>query len=126
MKTARELEIPIRPWVPDIVGIITVFIIIMPIAMLNGTYTGSMLVQHFAGYIEKDAETKTRDFFDMNIKLAYDIPLFYSVTLQVNAGIQNIFNAYQNDFDKGPYRDSGYIYGPSLPRSYFMGCKISY
>ena len=95
-------------------------------ATLTGTYTGSMLVQHFAGYIEKDAETKTRDFFDMNIKLAYDIPLFYSVTLQVNAGIQNIFNAYQNDFDKGPYRDSGYIYGPSLPRSYFMGCKISY
>ena len=43
MKTARELEIPIRPWVPDIVGIITVFIIIMPIAMLNGTYTGSMV-----------------------------------------------------------------------------------
>ena len=39
-------------------------------ATLTGTYTGSMLVQHFAGYIEKDAETKTRDFFDMNIKLA--------------------------------------------------------
>lgn len=43
MKTALELEIPIRPWVPNIVGIITVFIIIMPVAMLNGTYTGSMV-----------------------------------------------------------------------------------
>ena len=43
MKTARELEIPIRKWVPDIVGIISVFIIILPVAMLNGTYTGSMV-----------------------------------------------------------------------------------
>ena len=33
---------------------------------------------------------------------------------------------YQNDFDKGADRDSGYIYGPSLPRSFFAGVKISY
>lgn len=43
MKTARELEIPIRRWVPDIVGIITVFLVMLPIIMLNGTYTGSMV-----------------------------------------------------------------------------------
>ena len=29
---------------------------------------------------------------------------------------KNIFNAYQKDFDRGADRDSGYIYGPSLPR----------
>ena len=43
MKTAKELEIPVRKWVPDIIGVITVFLIMMPIAMLNGTYTGSMV-----------------------------------------------------------------------------------
>ena len=43
------------------------------------------------------------------------------MNLQINAGIQNIFNAYQDDFDKGADRDSGYIYGPSLPRSFFVG-----
>jgi outer membrane receptor for ferrienterochelin and colicins len=31
-----------------------------------------------------------------------------------------------DDFDKGADRDSGYIYGPSLPRSFFAGVKISY
>ena len=93
---------------------------------LTGTYTGSMLVQHFAGYIPEDREETTPDFFDMNVKLAYDIPIYSSVTLQVNAGVQNIFNAYQDDFDQGANRDSGYIYGPGLPRSYFVGCKISY
>ena len=95
-------------------------------ASLTGTYTGSMLVQHLAGYIPEDREEKTRDFFDLNLKLAYDFPIFKSVTLQVNAGVQNIFDSYQDDFDKGAHRDAGYIYGPGIPRSYFVGCKISY
>lgn len=103
-------------------------------ASLTGTYTGSMLVQHLAGYIpegvkdfvSEDKEEKTPDFFDMNIKLSYDFPLFNSVTLQINGGVQNIFNAYQDDFDKGANRDAGYVYGPGIPRSYFVGCKINY
>ena len=43
MKTARELDIPARPWVPDLLAIATVFVVMLPIAMLNGTYTGSMV-----------------------------------------------------------------------------------
>ena len=43
MKTARELDIPARSWVPDLLAIATVFLIMLPIAMLNGTYTGSMV-----------------------------------------------------------------------------------
>lgn len=43
MKTASELDISARPWVPDLLAIATVFIIMLPIAMLNGTYTGSMV-----------------------------------------------------------------------------------
>lgn len=88
-------------------------------ASLIGTYTGSMLVQHFAGYILEDREEKTPQFFDLNLKLAYDFPLTKAITLQVNGGIQNIFNSYQKDFDRDEDRDSGYIYGPGLPRSYF-------
>ncbi|SEG01604.1 TonB-dependent receptor [Parabacteroides chinchillae] len=113
---------------PDVYGYFTsVFTPVKRLsASLTGTYTGSMLVQHLAGYIPEDREEKTPDFFDMNIKLAYDIPLFSSVSLQINAGVQNIFQAYQSDFDQGKDRDSKYIYGPGTPRSYFVGCKISY
>ena len=93
---------------------------------LSGTYTGSMLVHHVAGYIEEDIATKTSDFFDLNIKAAYDFKIDNSVTLQLNAGVQNIFNSYQSDFDKGPDRDSGYIYGPGLPRSLFAGVKLNF
>ncbi|WP_321478865.1 TonB-dependent receptor [uncultured Bacteroides sp.] len=95
-------------------------------ASLSGTYTGSMLVQHMAGSgVDIDTAKRTRDFIDMNLKLAYNIPID-QVTIQLNGGVQNILEAYQKDFDKGVDRDSGYIYGPSAPRSYFLGAKISF
>ena len=91
---------------------------------LSGTYTGSMLVQHFAGYVAEDVEVITPDFFDMGIKVAYDIKLSNNSVLQLNGGVKNIFNSYQNDFDKGADRDAGYIYGPALPRTFFVGLKL--
>lgn len=93
---------------------------------LSGTYTGSMLVEHHKGYIDKNRTEKTRSFMDIGLKASYDFNLYKRTTLQLNAGVQNIFNAYQKDFDKGAERDSGYIYGPGMPRSIFAGVKISY
>ena len=93
---------------------------------LSGTYTGAMWVQHMKGYIEKDRIERTPDFFNGNVKVAYDIDLSKEFVLQLNAGVQNIFNAYQTDFDMGPDRDSGYIYGPTMPRSYFFGLKLRF
>lgn len=99
-------------------------------ASFSGTYTGSVLVGR-AGIengpgIREPVALNTPEFFTLNLKVAYDIPVYKSITLQVNTGVQNLTNAYQDDFDKGWNRDSGYIYGPSLPRSYFVGAKISY
>jgi len=91
---------------------------------LSATYTGSMLVQHFAGYVPEDEEVVTPEFFDMNLKFSYDLKINGSAKLQLNAGVQNIFNSYQSDFDQGEFRDAGYIYGPSLPRTYFAGFKL--
>ena len=115
---------------PNTYGYITAtYTPIKPLSIaLSGTYTGSMLVPHepVPGFLEKPITVNTKDFFDIGLKAAYDFKLYKSMNLQVNAGVQNIFNAYQNDFDKGADRDSGYIYGPSLPRSFFAGVKISY
>lgn len=93
-------------------------------ASASGIFTGPMLVQHYAGYVEYDCEKITPAFFDMGVKLTYDIPLTVGSILQVNGGVQNVFNSYQNDFDKGALRDAGYIYGPSMPRTYYMGLKL--
>lgn len=92
---------------------------------VSGTYTGRMLVEHLAGSgTAIDRAQLTRRFFDANFKVSYDFKLFDFAELELNAGIQNIFNAYQHDFDQGPMRDSGYIYGPTLPRSLTAGLKI--
>ena len=96
-------------------------------ASVTGNYTGSMLVGHSAGSgVEEPVAVHTPKFMEVNMKLAYDFPIYKYLTLQVNGGVQNITNAYQKDFDKGWNRDSGYIYGPSLPRSYYVGVKVSY
>jgi outer membrane receptor for ferrienterochelin and colicins len=92
---------------------------------LSGIYTGSMLMQHFAGYVPEDTEVKTPAFFDLNLKLAYTFNLKEKISLQLNAGMKNMLNSYQNDFDQGEYRDAGYLYGPTLPRTVFLGVKFS-
>lgn len=91
---------------------------------VSGVYTGSMSVPHFAGYIEKDRLEKTPDFMDVNLKLNYTFVLRDHLKLQLNGGVQNIFNAFQHDLDKGASRDSKYFYGPTRPRTYFIGIKI--
>ena len=93
---------------------------------LSGTYTGSMLIEHHAGYIEANRTERTRDFLDLNLKIAYDFDIYSHIKLQLNGGIQNFLNAYQNDFDQGADRDSGYIYGPATPRCFYFGVKLSY
>ena len=93
---------------------------------LTGTYTGSMLVEHHAGMLQNNMTVKTRDFWDIGFKAAYDFKVFRSFSLQLNAGVQNMFNSFQNDFDSGADRDSGYIYGPTLPRNFFFGIKLRY
>lgn len=101
-----------RPWQPLTVA-------------LSATYTGRMLVQHLEGSgTPVDVAVRTPSFFDANLKFTYELKLFGSACMDISAGVMNIFNAYQKDFDKGYLRDSGYIYGPSLPRSLMAGISI--
>ncbi len=94
---------------------------------LTGNYTGRMLVGHSAGSgVETPEVVETPAFFVANAKVAYSFPIATYVSMEVAGGVQNIFNAYQKDFDKGWNRDSNYVYGPSLPRSIYCGVKISY
>ena len=92
---------------------------------LSGTYTGKMIVPHMAGYIEEDRMETTPQFFDLNLKLNYTFVLHDHIKLQLNCGVQNIFNSFQKDLDKGEFRDAGYFYGPTQPRTYFFGFKIA-
>jgi outer membrane receptor for ferrienterochelin and colicins len=93
----------------------------------SGNYTGKMLVPYFGMNIPDPEAGELREsptFFDMGAKVRYDIKL-NGATLRLFAGIKNIFNAYQVDFDIGVDRDPGYIYGPMTPRTIYVGLKIS-
>lgn len=92
----------------------------------SGTYTGRMLVEHHAGMIDNNISVETPAFLDMGVKASYDFRLYDSFSLQINVGMQNILNSFQIDFDSGADRDSGYIYGPTLPRTIFLGVKLIY
>lgn len=94
------------------------------VTSLSGIYTGRMYVPHFEGYIDYNELKHTPRYFDFSLKLAYNFKISKDITLQLNGGIQNMFNAFQKDFDKGMERDAGYMYGPGLPRTFFMGIKI--
>ena len=97
-------------------------------ASLFGTYTGPMLVQHNAhsiGDVEYgDSEVLSDSFWDFGVKVGYTFHLTNIINLEVNAGVKNIFDSYQKDLDVGAGRDSAYIYGPSLPRTFFVGVKL--
>lgn len=94
---------------------------------LSGTYTGPMLAQHLKGSgTDVDVAVSTPSFWDMSCKISYEFNIMKICRLNLHAGVKNIFNAYQKDFDRGELRDSGYIYGPSLPRSLVVGMGLNF
>ncbi|NQX85494.1 MAG: TonB-dependent receptor, partial [Flavobacteriaceae bacterium] len=100
----------------------------LPIEKFNvdvtGTYTGGMtvpLVISDTGFL---ALNEVNPFFDMNIKLESHIDFNDDFMVTFSGGVKNVFNSYQDDFDSGVDRDAGYVYGPNLPRTLFLGVKF--
>lgn len=100
-----------------------------PVALdITGNYTGRMLVQHYypEGAAQLDTAVETPRFVDLNLRASYTTNLYKDVQMELFGGVKNLFDSYQDDFDAGAERDSGYVYGPMLPRSWFLGVKIRF
>jgi len=96
-------------------------------ASISGVYTGKMELVHFAGAPEQavDEYVTTPSFFELGIKVGYTFKFnVVDSGLEVFCGMKNLTNAYQNDFDTGRNRDSGYIYGPAAPRTFYLGMRL--
>lgn len=96
-------------------------------ASLSSVYTGKMKIVHYSPLPENisDEFKQTPSFNELSLKLSYAIELKQvESNIELFAGVKNIFNAYQSDFDNYKYRDSNYIYGPSSPRTIYIGIKI--
>ena len=94
----------------------------------NGVFTGTMLLAHVAGDNTGqniDEYFKAKSFTDIGLRAGYtfNLPKLKS-GIEVFGGMKNILDAYQKNFDTGKNRDSNFIYGPSLPRTLFMGLRL--
>ena len=86
-----------------------------------------MEIAHFAGAPNQtiDEMVVTSPFWELNTKIGYIVESEkLGFSLEIYGGIKNIFNEYQDDFDIGKNRDSNYIYGPALPRTFFIGLRL--
>lgn len=93
---------------------------------VTGTYTGTMIAPHVVNDNAFVVLQRTPDFFELNLRLGYVFPVKEDFSIELSAGVQNVLNSYQKDFDVGPTRDSDYIYGPARPRTYFFGLKVGH
>lgn len=92
----------------------------------TSNYTGKMLVPYFGMQLPNPDEGELREtetFMDLGVKGRYNIKL-NGATLQLFAGVKNILNSYQDNFDRGIDRDPGYVYGPMNPRTIYVGINI--
>lgn len=109
-------------------------------------YTGPMHVPHFGvdpesftdpvekqvaldaidrgDIIEGELLKKSDNYLVADLLCSYDIHLSDETTIQLYAGVKNLFDNTQKDYDKGVFRDAGYVYGPSLPRTFNIGVKF--
>ena len=85
-----------------------------------------MKAPHYTGYIDEDRLETTRSFWVLNLKLQRLINISETYNVSLFLGAFNILNSYQKDLDRGVNRDSGYVYGPAKPRSFFTGFEFSF
>lgn len=116
---------------PDIYGYSTLSLNVVEnmTATFNYVYTGPMLLAHFGGAPEQaeDVLIETGHFHDLGAKLTYRIQgLSRGTQFSILAGVKNMLNSYQSDFDSGKNRDSNYVYGPAQPRTFFAGIRLRF
>lgn len=92
---------------------------------VSGVYTGRMLVPYFGVFTDPDTGELRQSgrFLDLGGRFQYDMKV-NGAGIQLFAGVKNVLNSYQADFDSGIYRDPSYIYGPLFPRTVYFGIKM--
>ena len=90
-------------------------------------WTGEMDVHRFT---DADAEVgeihQSDDFYVLDIGVSKTFVFNNDIVLSLHAGINNLLDDYQEDFDTGANRDVGYVYGPRMPRTYTVGAKLDF
>lgn len=95
-----------------------------------GRLTGPMLVPHIVSsqagdFIENRlVRTPALVTFDVGLNKTWEIGK--GRTLTANVGVRNLFNTFQDDLDRGAFRDPTFVYGPRQPRMFFAGLTVAF
>jgi len=89
--------------------------------------SGSKL-PHYAGYIAEDRLENTPAWGIIDLSYSRDFTINSSEHCKWNlsTGIRNLTNRYQDDLDRTINRDSGYLWGPRTPRTFFLSLGLSF
>ncbi len=82
-------------------------------------YLGGEKVPHYAGFVAEDRLETTASFWIVDASVSRRLSLGDD-SVTVTAGVRNVTDAYQDDLDRGPQRDTTYVYGPRQPRTFFV------
>jgi len=93
----------------------------------NLVHTGAMNILHLAGAPGQlnDEFLVSPVFNNIGLKSTY-IQTFKDsgIKVEYSLGIKNLTNDFQKEFDSFKDRDSNFIYGPSLPRTIYLGLVL--
>lgn len=89
-------------------------------------HTGSMLAPHYAGFVAEDRLERTPAFAVLDVGVARTFRVGTGPRLTLGLFGRNLTDAYQPDLDRGPLRDSAYVYGPRFPRGVGATLRMEY
>lgn len=84
-------------------------------------YTGTMVVPN---EVTKQLIMTEQTFIEIDLGLQTKLSLFDDVAFTVNLGVKNLTDAYQHDLMRGVDRDPAYLYGPQLPRRFYLSVDV--
>jgi outer membrane receptor for ferrienterochelin and colicins len=87
--------------------------------------TGPMLVPHYVGYIHEDRVEQSKTFVLWNAVVGHNFDT-HAGLIRLYLALDNILDEYQDDLDRGPLRDSGYVYGPLHGRRVRAGFTMTF
>lgn len=77
-----SLDVPIRPWVPRWLGILTAFVILLPVSLINGAYTGSAV--EISGTLGVLGEDIRMAYYATSVGMAVSYPLVPLIRTAIN------------------------------------------
>ena len=93
----------------------------------NLVHTGVMHLIHFSG----SPDQLTDEFFVSPVFNVFSLKSSYSHSVKrggfevkYSLGVKNLNNSFQQQFDSFKNRDSNFIFGPNLPRTFFLGVLL--